>query len=257
MLAANREVARLLLRKRVPAIYRHHPQPSNLSAAWEDLQRLGVPRAEALGMSRAMAAAIAKGYGPAATSAVLRCLPRAIYTTEHASHFSLGFEAYTHFTSPIRRYSDLIVHRLLRDLLRANRSRIRVRPRARLPAPVADEQLESVAHHATERAISADRAESRIRRRRVLEYLARLMPQAMEGQITLVVERGFSVDLPLFGTWGFVQVDQLSGGPYKFEPGVLRGSGREFRLGDTVEVRPRRIDAAANEVDLELASGPA
>jgi len=253
MLAANREVARLLLRKRVPAIYRHHPEPPDLSRVWADLGCLGVRRAESLGINKAIAAAVAKGYGPAATAAILRDMPRAIYTTRDASHFSLGFEAYSHFTSPIRRYPDLMVHRQLRALIRKGRGPIKMRSSARLPAPVADEPLEVVAAHASERAISADRAEGRSRRRRLLDYLARQKPQSLTGQITQVVERGFSVDLPQFGTWGFVPLDQLAGGPYKFDTGVLRSSRRAFRLGDTLEVRIGRIDADRNEIELKPA----
>ncbi len=251
MLAANREVARLLLRRRVPAVYRHHPQPSDLSRVWDDFRCLDVRRAESLGISKAMEVAVAKGYGPAATAAILRCMPRAIYTTRDASHFSLGFEAYTHFTSPIRRYSDLVVHRQLRAIIRKGRGPIKMRSSARLPAPSPDELLEVVAAHATQRAISADRAETRIRRRRLLEYLAQRRPQTLTGQITQVVERGFSVDLPQFGTWGFVPIDQLPRGRYTYDTGVLRGSRRAFHLGDTLEVRLGRIDAASNELELK------
>lgn len=250
MLAANREVARLLLRKRVPGVYRHHPEPSDLSSVWDDLRCLGCPRAEALGLHKAMAVAIGQGHGPAANAAVLRCMPRAVYTTRLATHFSLGFEAYTHFTSPIRRYSDLVVHRQLRALLHQGRGRIRLRPSQKLPAPTPDERLEVVAQHATERALSANRAESRIRRRRLLDYLARQRPETLTGQITMVVERGFSVDLPRFGTWGFVPIDQLPRGPYSYERGLLRASKDTFRLGATVEVEIHRIDANANELEL-------
>jgi ribonuclease R len=250
MLAANREVARLLLRKRVPGIYRHHPEPSDLSTVWDALRWLECPRAQSLGLNKAMAVAIKKGYGPAATAAVLRCMPRAIYTTRDASHFSLGFEAYTHFTSPIRRYSDLVVHRQLRALIRKARGSLTLRPSTRLPAPQVDERLEVVASHASERAISADRAESRIRRRRLLEYLARQKPRSLTGQITMVVERGFSVDLPQFGTWGFVPIDQLPRGPYKYDKGSLRSSKNSYRLGSNVEVEIGRIDSAANELEL-------
>ncbi len=125
-----------------------------------------------------------------------------------------------------------------------------MRASARLPAPSPDGSLEAVADHATGRATSADRAESRSRRRRLLEYLAQQRPETLTGQITQVVERGFSVDLPQFGTWGFVPIDQLPRGPYKYDTGLLRGSRRAFRLGDTLEVRLGRIDAVSNELEL-------
>jgi len=250
MLAANREVARLLLRRQVPALYRHHPEPPDLSRVWDDFRCLGVQNAESLGLIKAMAAAVANGYGPAATAAILRCMPRAIYTTREASHFSLGFEAYTHFTSPIRRYSDLVVHRQLRTLIRKGQGPIKMRPSAELPVPSPDEPLEVVAAHATQRAISAERAEARFRRRRLLDYLAKQKPLTLTGQITQVVERGFSVDLPQFGTWGFVTTGQLPRGPYKYDTGVLSGAHHSFHLGDTLQVSLGRVDAAANELEL-------
>ena len=125
-----------------------------------------------------------------------------------------------------------------------------MRPSAELPLPSPDEPLEVVAAHATQRAISAERAESRFRRRRLLEYLAKQKPLTLSGQITQVVERGFSVDLPQFGTWGFVMAGQLPRGPYKYDSGVLRGPHHSFQLGATLEVRIGRIDAAANEFEL-------
>ena len=250
MLAANREVARLLLRKRVPSIFRHHPEPPDLSRVWNDFRLLGIKRAESIGIGKALTAAVKKGLGPAATAAILRDMPRAIYTTGDSSHFSLGFQAYTHFTSPIRRYSDLVVHRQLRGLIRKNRGPIKMRSSAKLPAAAANAELETVAAHATQQAIAAERAETRLRRRRLLAYIARQKPVALTGQITQVVERGFGVDLPEYGTWGFVPTEKLPGKRYKFEPGALRGSGRVFRLGDTLEVRIARVDPDANELEL-------
>ena len=253
MLAANREVARLLLRKRVPTLYRHHPRPDDLTQLWRDLATLGARKPASLGIIKSMAAAVAKGHGPAATAAILRCMPRAIYTTRHATHSSLGFEAYTHFTSPIRRYSDLVVHRDVRALIQANGGPLKLRPASKLPAPTTDDDLETVGAHATERAISAERAEGRIRRRRLLEFLSRLAPQTLTGQITLVVEKGFSVDLPRYGTWGFVPVEQLPRGEWRFDAGVFQGANGSLGLGTTLDVKINRIDPSTNELELRLA----
>ena len=178
-------------------------------------------------------------------------MPRAIYTTSDASHFSLGFRAYTHFTSPIRRYTDLVVHRHLRALIRKSRGPIKMRAGKKLPAPQADDALEAVARHASQRAVEADRAETRLRRRRLLEYIARERPGVLTGQITQVVERGFGVDLPEFGTWGFVPADKLPGGKYTLDSGTLRNARHKFRLGDTLQIRVVRADPDTN--DLELA----
>jgi len=111
MLAANREVARLMLQRQVPTLFRHHPPPDDLSSVWQTLKALGVARSSKGELAPAIRRAVERGFGPTISSAMLRCLPRAIYTTRASSHSSLGFEAYAHFTSPIRRYPDLLVHR--------------------------------------------------------------------------------------------------------------------------------------------------
>jgi ribonuclease R len=276
MLAANREVARLLLGRRAAAIYRHHPEPEDLSGVWEALRELGAVRAGERGrrgrggrregagaspgprdLGESIARAVAKGYGPAVSAAMLRCLPRAFYTTGAASHYSLGFEAYTHFTSPIRRYSDLVVHRLVRSAIRARRDRgpLRQRTRAKLPAPQPDDALESVAEHVTAKAAASDRAESRIRRRRVLEFLLRRGRVPTDGQVTMVVERGLVVDLPEFATSGFLATDLLPGGPFEAQRGALRGRRRAYHLGDALEVCIHRIDPSTGQLDVALAGG--
>ncbi|MHC4452213.1 MAG: S1 RNA-binding domain-containing protein, partial [Planctomycetota bacterium] len=90
-----------------------------------------------------------------------------------------------------------------------------------------------------------------LRRRRLLEYVARQKPEILTGQITQVVERGFSVDLPAYGTWGFVPTDKLPRGRYRFEAGALRSARRTFRLGDNLEVRIERVEPESNELELQ------
>ncbi len=253
MLAANREVARLFLARKIPALFRHHPEPADLEPVYDALRTLGVAKSKRIDLRRAMRRAVEAGFGPSVASAMLRCMPRAIYTTEHSTHFSLGFEAYAHFTSPIRRYADLEVHRALRALLRKQRGPLEVRPRKRFPEPVRDASLEELARHVSSRAESADRAETRMRRRRVLELLLRLGAVPTEGQVTSIVERGLSVELPEYGTWGFLAAEVLPGGPYALKDGALQSGGRTFRLGDSVDVVVHRIDPGAGQLDLALA----
>ncbi len=196
MLAANREVARLMLRRGRPTLFRHHPEPADMASLWATLKELGAVKGKKDSLSEAMARAVAQGYGPAVSSAMLRAMPRAIYSTTLPTHFSLGFEAYTHFTSPIRRYADLAVHRQLRALLREAGKPIEVRPgKGKLGEPVEDAELAELAAHVTAQSAAADRAESRIRRRRVLEFLLRLGNVPTEGQVTMVVERGMLIEL--------------------------------------------------------------
>ncbi|NOY80198.1 MAG: RNB domain-containing ribonuclease [Kiritimatiellaeota bacterium] len=253
MLAANREVARLMLSRGVPVLYRHHPDPPDLGPVWDTLTLLGIEAPRRLGLRRALAKAVKAGFGPAAASALFRCMPRAVYTTRAASHFSLGFDSYLHFTSPIRRYPDLIVHRRLREILRAAGGTLRVPPPARLPTPKPDAALEELGKHANLRSLGAERAEARIRRRRVLEFLLRQGGIPTEGQVTTVIEKGLVVDLPEYGISGFLAVELLPGGPFRLEPGALQGRKRAYRLGDTLEVQIHRIDPGSSQLDLALA----
>ncbi len=253
MLAANREVARLLLRRRRPAPFRHHPKPADMSGVWKALKQLGAATGNERSLSRVIRKALSNGHGPAVSAAMLRCMPHAIYTTRDASHFNLGFEAYTHFTSPIRRYADLVVHRILSEVLHLHHGPMSLRPTARVPIPLYDETLEALAQALTERMAGADRAESRIRRRRVLEFLMRLGNVPTEGQVTLVVDRGLLVDLPEYGTSGFLSAERVLAGAFRAEEGVLRGRDRSYRLGDTIEVCIHRIDPGSSKLDLALA----
>ena len=138
-----------------------------MSGVWDALKQLGAATGKERSLPRAIARAVADGHGPAVSAAMLRCLPQARYTTGDASHFNLGFEAYTHFTSPIRRYPDLVVHRILHEMLGPRKGTMKVGPLgSRVPAPAHDEALESLGEHVSDRTTDADRAESRIRRRR-------------------------------------------------------------------------------------------
>jgi len=253
MLAANREVAQVLLRRQRPAPFRHHPKPADMSGVWNALRQLGAAKGNERNLLRVIRKAVSNGHGPAVSAAMLRCMPHAIYTTRNASHFNLGFKAYTHFTSPIRRYADLVVHRILDGILQQHHGSLKLCPTGPLPVPVYDESLESLAQIVTERMACADRAESRIRRRRVLEFLMRLGNVPTEGQVTLVLDRGLLVDLPEYGTSGFLSVDMLPGKAFQAEQGILRGKDRSYRLGETIDVCIYRIDPASSKLDLTLA----
>ena len=255
MLAANREVARLMLTRAQPVLFRHHPKPADLTHLWDTLALLGLDAPAKMGLRRALAKAVNDGHGPAAASAVFRCMPRAFYTSTDATHYSLGFEAYCHFTSPIRRYTDLLVHRRLRHLLRQDGGKVVLAADAKCGPPMRDPELENKAKHLNARAAAAERAESRIRRRRILEFLLRQGPIPTNGQITGVVEKGLMVDLGEYGVNGFLALDALPGDGYQFEPGRLSNSRNTLKLGQDISVRIHRIDPATSQLDLAPAPG--
>jgi ribonuclease R len=253
MLAANQQVARLMLVRGVATLFRHHPRPEDLSLVWQTLELLGVKRARRLGLRRAISKAVRMGFGPAVTASVFRCLPRARYASAEVGHFSLNFDAYLHFTSPIRRYADLTVHRALHALLKGRRQPLSLAPEAELRAPEPDAHLDQLAAHINARATAADRAESRVRRQRVLAFLLRQGAIPTTGQVTAVVEKGLFVDLAEYGTSGFLSVEALPAGDWRFEPGCLIGDRITFTLGEEIEVSIHRIDPSAGQLDLVLA----
>ncbi|MDT8389722.1 MAG: RNB domain-containing ribonuclease [Lentisphaeria bacterium] len=255
MLAANREVARLMLGLNVPTLFRHHPAPEDLTPVWETLSLLGMEDARKVDLSGAVKKATREGYGPTIASAVFRCMSRARYTTRYSDHFSLAFDAYCHFTSPIRRYTDLVVHRALREAIQANHGPIVVTERGgkRIPGPVFSEHLEALGEGLNALSAAAERAESRIRRQRVLEFLIRQGAIPTVAQITGVVEKGLIMSLTEYGVSGFLAFDMLPKDDYTFAPGVLKGTKKTYALGQELDVCIHRIDPAASQLDLALA----
>ncbi|HET7574269.1 MAG TPA: RNB domain-containing ribonuclease, partial [Solirubrobacterales bacterium] len=271
MILANEEVARLLERKRAPAVYRVHPppDPGRIERLVEQLHALGVPTPPLRrGMAPAEAGEVAaeasrlvveeaarRGHGREAyTSLVLRSLMQASYSDRNSGHAGLGSSAYCHFTSPIRRYPDLLVHRALLALGEGEE------------APRAHEARE-VAWHCSER----ERESARIEREADDVCAAYLLRRELDergaetefgGEVSGTIRAGAFVSFggELGDVYeGFVPARTM--GDERFELNetetalVGRESGSALRLGDPVSVRVSGVEAARGRVDLELAGG--
>jgi ribonuclease R len=254
MVLANIAAAEELEARRQSCMYRIHdaPQPEKLEELRTVLDEIGVP-----GLS------LAKGQAPkpelfnrilrrAATTPaaalvnelVLRCQAQAAYSVNNIGHFGLALRRYAHFTSPIRRYADLIVHRALTagEYADASGSGSGASP------SVADgEELAAVAEHisATERrAVAAERAA--FERYRAM-ILARSIGSILTGRISGVAEFGLFVIASENGANGLVPISTLPGDYYEWDKGahrlIGRRSGRIFRIGDEVSVRLVEVDA--------------
>jgi ribonuclease R len=269
MILANEQVARLLERKRVPTIYRVHPQPDplrieHLIAQLHDLEiptppLRGTPApsqaAELAAQASRLVAreAARRGHGRAAyTTLVLRSLKQAQYSERNSGHAGLGSAAYCHFTSPIRRYPDLILHRALLAALGEGE-----------PAPSAAEARE-VAVHCSER----ERESMRIERRAddicaafllERELRERGSETAFEGEVSGLIRPGAFVafDGELGDVYeGFLPARRL-GGAERFELNetetalVGQESQRKLRLGDPISVQVSGVEAGRGRVDLE------
>lgn len=267
MILANRQVAELLERKRVPAVYRVHaqPDPSRIERLVEQLQALGVPtpplrQGLAPGQAGAAAAeasrlaleeAARRGHGREAyTSLVLRSLTQAQYSDRNGGHAGLGIPAYCHFTSPIRRYPDLLVHRALLACLGEGEE-----------APRAAEARE-VAWRCSEQ----ERESARIERDADDLCAAYLLERELgqRGEAVFAGEVSGTVRAGAFVAFGGELGDVYEGfvpartmGEERFELNetetalVGRESGAALRLGDPISVRVAGVDAPRGRVDLE------
>jgi ribonuclease R len=269
MILTNEQVAELLVRKRVPAIYRVHaqPDPARIERLLEQLAALGVPTpplghglsAQAAGEMAAAASTLVRreaarrGHGRQAyTSLVLRSLKQAQYSERNSGHAGLGSSAYTHFTSPIRRYPDLVVHRALLALLGEGEKAPRLAEAREVAADCSARERESAKlEHEADDVCAAYLLER--------ELGERGLDAQFEGEISGVIRAGAFVSFggELSDVYeGMLPARTLPGERYELDRAEVKletkGSGPTLRLGDPISVRVTGVDSARGRVDLEL-----
>ena len=249
MLMANEAVAQAATVREIPIIRRDHPAPSD-----DDVEtflrfvRAVAPDVRVSGaddFQRVVSQVAERPVAPVINMALLRTLMRAQYTAEKGRHFALATDEYCHFTSPIRRYPDLQVHRAIFDA-----------PKGKRGASKSDRTvLGAVAEHCTLREQRAEEAEREMNKLRAIAWLAHRVGERFTGVITTALDYGFFVRLDECMVEGMVHVSTLGGDFYQLhEPSFsLRGrrSAKSFGIGDTIEVRLRRADPIHRHVDLE------
>jgi ribonuclease R len=179
---------------------------------------------------------------------MLRTMQKARYAAENLGHFGLAASSYTHFTSPIRRYPDLVVHRLLRAARRGEFT-------AERTADLEDE-LPEVARHCSEMERRADDAERELVQWKKVRFMADKIGDEFSGYITGVAPFGLFVELIEHFVEGLVHVSSMADDYYRFleQTHTLRGenTGKTYRLGDKVEVQVIRVDMERRQIDLGL-----
>ena len=249
MLAANEAVARILSAAGAHFLRRIHesPDPRKLKTLTGFVKELGLD-CESLEsrfeIKRVVAAVAGSPQEHAVNYAVLRSMQKAVYSPEEQGHYALNSENYCHFTSPIRRYPDLTVHRMLNSIAAGKK-----------PHEKFDAQM-LLGEHCSEREQRAADAERELKKIKLLDYLSQRIGTKLVAIVTGVEEFGLfaqGVELP---AEGLIHIQSLSNDYYHFDRGthslIGRKAGNDFRLGDRVEVEIYRVDVDRRELDLRL-----
>ena len=257
MIAANEAVARHLTERDLPALYRVHEGPDEeaLEALAPFLLSLGYrlplkkENIAPLEIQRLLEAARGKPEERVLNRVLLRSMKQAVYQPENIGHFGLASVCYTHFTSPIRRYPDLIVHRMLDRALRGEK--LKPNERADLLR-----SLQEAGKHTSERERHAMDAEREMVDLKKAQFMMNKIGEEFTGFITSLANFGFFVELDAYFIEGLVKLSSLTDDDYDYyeKEYVIKGRrhGRKFRLGDNVRVKVARINAFRSEIDFEL-----
>ena len=255
MLAANVCAASFILSKDIPGIYRVHEGPGaqklqDLRTFLRDFNlRLGGGKKPAAKDYAALLDRVrTRMDAHLIETTVLRSMQQAVYSTENHGHFGLSYDAYTHFTSPIRRYADLCVHRAITKLITHKKNSAAAVPHK--------EDLQSIADHCSMTERRADRASRDALDWLKCEYMQDKCGQTFNGSIVEVTGFGFFVELSDIYVHGLVHVATLKNDYYHFDSVKRELSARHghqcYRLGDVVTVLVARVDLDERQIDFEL-----
>ena len=257
MLLANRTVATYIgkvsgVRKPKAFVYRIHDMPdSEKLASLAEIARTfgykirttGTPREVNRSVNKMLTSIKGKPEENLLSTLAIRSMAKAVYTTTNVGHYGLGYDYYTHFTSPIRRYPDMMVHRLLDRYMHGGRS-------------VQQEKLEDQCKHSSEREQLAANAERSSIKYKQVEYMTDHLGDIYSGVITGVTEWGLYVELDENKCEGLVPVRDLADDFYDYDERNYRLIGRRhgtsYRLGDKVTIQVVRADVERRMLDFVI-----
>ncbi|WP_233523469.1 ribonuclease R [Dyella solisilvae] len=256
MIAANVQAALFLEKKKIPALFRAHEPPP--AEKYEDLQqflrefKLRMPPVEDVtpaDFADILRLVHDRPERELIQSVLLRAQSMAAYQPDNRGHFGLALAAYAHFTSPIRRYPDLLVHRAIRYAIGGGK------PSGYSYSPT---EMGAMAIHCSQRERRAEEAERDVDERFKCAWMSKHVGSEFEGTVTGVTSFGLFVELEESKVSGLVHISQLSNDYYHFDPvrHLLKGerSGAQFRLGDHVRVQVLRASLEDRKIDFRLVS---
>ena len=258
MLAANETVAEHMDRREIPFVYRVHadPDPEKMAKLADLLRSFGQhigawTEVRPMDLQKALAWMEGRPEEKMVSTLMLRSLKQARYEAENAGHFGLAAKYYTHFTSPIRRYPDLIVHRLLHETMKGPLSAERREQLMQL--------LPKIAADSSDRERAATEAERESVDMKTAEYMVQFIGEEFPATIAGVTSFGFFVELEN-GVEGLVHISSLEDDYYQYKEDqhCLLGDRlkNRYRLGDAVTVRLARANPIDRTIDFTLASSP-
>lgn len=258
MLLANKRVAEFVGKSRGKGrnaqwtfVYRVHdePNPDKLATFKSFIMRFGYNfkadggKAVAREMNKLMSKIKGKGEENVVSTLAIRTMAKAYYSTDNIGHYGLAFDYYTHFTSPIRRYPDMMVHRLLAHYLAGGKS--------------ADKEVyERLCEHSSDMEVRAAEAERASIKYKMVEFMLDRIGQEFDGTISGVTEWGMYVELEETHIEGMVALRDMNDDFYVYNENdyaiVGRSNGRIFTLGDRVRIRVERADLPRKQIDFSM-----
>lgn len=256
MIAANETVATHIYNLDLPFIYRVHenPKPDKIEEFFNLVKLLGYKlhgkfnNLTSKTMQNVLGELKDKNEFTILSTLLLRSMRKAEYRKENLGHFGLASKAYTHFTSPIRRFPDLEVHRLLKTYLVKN-------DLSMTTINNLENSLVIIAQQSSEREVAAQNAERDVLDMKMAEYMERHIGEEYEGMITTITSFGFFVELPNL-IEGLVHVNTLKGDYYNYIPELCamigKATKKQYRLGDKVKIKVVAASKETSLIDFEV-----